>query len=187
MKELVKIAIDEEFRPVEGFEDYYISTYGRLWSDKSNKFLKCLIENHGYYRYKLYREGNPYVYKVHRLVALTFIPNSAPEVKVEVNHIDGDKANNKASNLEWVTHQGNMKHAADTGLTCPSSDDRKLTVYVYKENRLVGSYYGIRQCGRELGIDRHVIINSDRNGTTSKAGYRFVVERTSDQKEVKVA
>lgn len=51
---------------------------------------------------------------VHRAIATLFVPN--PDGKPHVNHIDGDKANNDPSNLEWVTHKENMRHAFATGL-----------------------------------------------------------------------
>lgn len=52
---------------------------------------------------------------VHRAIAALLVPN--PESKPHVNHIDGNKANNDPSNLEWVTHAENMRHAFATGLT----------------------------------------------------------------------
>lgn len=51
---------------------------------------------------------------VHRLVALTFIPN--PDGLPEVNHRDGDKRNNAVANLEWMTHADNGRHASHLGL-----------------------------------------------------------------------
>ena len=51
---------------------------------------------------------------VHRLVAGAFVPN--PHGHSEINHIDGDKRNNRADNLEWVNHSQNMRHAHETGL-----------------------------------------------------------------------
>lgn len=56
-------------------------------------------------------------WRVHRLIALTFIPN--PQNKSEVNHIDGNVTNNTIENLEWVTPAENMQHAKDNGLLVP--------------------------------------------------------------------
>lgn len=56
---------------------------------------------------------------VHRLIATAFVPN--PDNLPQVNHIDGNTRNNAASNLEWVTAQGNMNHAILTGLACKSA------------------------------------------------------------------
>ena len=66
----------------------------------------------------MYKDGKRTVKPIHILVAEAFVPN--PENKPEVNHKNGNKHDNNASNLEWVTHKENCEHAWKTGLTKPS-------------------------------------------------------------------
>ncbi|AGW43601.1 HNH endonuclease [Burkholderia phage JG068] len=67
-----------------------------------------------YRRLQLCRDGRKVNHYVHRLIAEAFIPN--PSGLPEVNHIDGDKTNNRKGNLEWVSPSDNKYHAVDTGL-----------------------------------------------------------------------
>lgn len=76
--------------------------------------MKTQISNRGYERIWLTINGKKEHHSVHRLVALNFVPN--PEKKLEVNHIDGNKLNNNASNLEWCTRSENEQHAWKNGL-----------------------------------------------------------------------
>lgn len=93
--------------------DLWVSTRGRIRL-KSGK-IASPTDHAGYKRLST-RDvtGNRVSIAVHRLVAMNFIPN--PENKPEVNHIDGDKANNDVNNLEWCTHKENMQHAEGLGL-----------------------------------------------------------------------
>lgn len=99
----------ELFKKIEGFEGYYISTWGRVYSEKVNGFLKPFTTGKGYLKVDLHKNGKRTHKKVHRLVAEAFIPN--PLGKPQVNHIDGNKKNNSYTNLEWCTNQENQLHA----------------------------------------------------------------------------
>jgi len=78
------------------------------------RILKSLLDKKGYHRIRISERQIRYTIKVHRSVAIAFIPN--PENKEQVNHIDGDKNNNCVENLEWVTNIENMRHAFAIGI-----------------------------------------------------------------------
>lgn len=95
--------------------DYLISSKGNVDSLKRKTRRRILPQNwRGYLSVTLDTGVKRQPLLVHRLVAQAFIPN--PENKPEVNHINGDKTDNRVENLEWVTHSENMRHAYVTGL-----------------------------------------------------------------------
>lgn len=114
----------EIWKDIEGYEGFYqISNLGRTRSvdriDSSGNRRKGRIRKphftkFGYALVNLCKEGKVKHFLVHRLVAIAFIPNS--ENKEQVNHIDGNKKNNRLDNLEWATRSENVLHALDTGL-----------------------------------------------------------------------
>lgn len=81
---------------------------------RKEKILKPLKITKGYLGIRIYNNSNAKTFKIHRLVATYFIsnPNNLPQV----NHIDGNKENNKATNLEWCTQTENMQHSYRIGL-----------------------------------------------------------------------
>lgn len=92
--------------------------YSFIWNDsfvvfEDGRIFKRLDPPVSSGGYKFVRIGDK-SHPLHRVIASAFIPN--PENKPEVNHIDGNKANNAVSNLEWVTRTENMKHAKENGL-----------------------------------------------------------------------
>lgn len=98
---------------IEGYPNYTISDSGVVMSRTTGKPLIGTVAS-GYRKVMLRNTGSYKFFLVHRLVGLAFIPN--PENKPCVNHIDGDKKNNAASNLEWCTYSENTRHAVRLGL-----------------------------------------------------------------------
>lgn len=104
------------FKLIKGFKDYYITDCGIVISSK-RKYLTVLspaLNGSGYLMVSL--EGKSI--NLHRLVAQHFLVGYLKGL--EVNHIDGNKLNNKSTNLEWVTRSENIKHAFRTNLKCYS-------------------------------------------------------------------
>lgn len=105
----------EKYYKIKGYEDYYITKSGKIFSTLTNKELKY-DKSSGYCKVKLNdrRIGRFIQLAVHRLVAIQFIKN--PRNLPEVNHKDGNHFNNNVNNLEWCTAEYNRRHAYETGL-----------------------------------------------------------------------
>ena len=102
---------NEEWRDVVGYEGrYQVSSMGRVKSFKWNKerILKPSMDKDGYLLVTLCAGGKPKTLKVHRLVCEAFHENL--ENRPEVNHINEDKTDNRACNLEWSTAKENCNH-----------------------------------------------------------------------------
>tara|TARA_B110000285_G_scaffold24581_1_gene23692 strand:- start:100 stop:582 length:483 start_codon:yes stop_codon:yes gene_type:complete len=121
---------------IEGFENYTIDETGNIWNKKRNIFMKPYINNKGYLRVGLHKNGKEKKFLVHRLVALAFIPN--PNNYPEVDHFDINPSNNNLSNLRWATSSmqnenrrgyGKIKHKY-IGYVC----DKKYKYYEIKKN-----------------------------------------------------
>lgn len=164
--------MEEVFKDVSGFEDYFqISNFGNVFSKRSNKLLKIhLPKGKGYASFTTKiggRLGETFNLKIHRLVAIAFVEN--PLNKNEVNHIDGNKLNNMASNLEWVTQKENISHAKSLGLFKTAegilNSQSKLT-----ENDISfirGSSASSRELAAILGVSHPTILRV-KNGISYK-------------------
>ena len=95
----------EEFRKIEGFENYSVSNHGNVRNDNTGLILKPRRHTAGYHTVCLGR--NHYKY-IHRLVANAFCENE--NNYVQVDHIDHNKTNNNYQNLRWVSQPQNMKN-----------------------------------------------------------------------------
>lgn len=97
---------------VNGYEEYEVDTNGIVYGKKGNP-LKFSINPKGYCVVIFSINGKTKGFGVHQIVAKQFIANDDIEHKTQVNHIDGNKANNHIDNLEWVTPKENNRHSVD--------------------------------------------------------------------------
>lgn len=105
----------EEWRKVNGYDNYYVSSEGRIYNVVTEKFIgNKNSDKYKYKRVKLSENGKKVFIDVHRLVADTFIPN--PNNCEVVNHINGITTDNRVENLEWCSRSENQKHAYRIGL-----------------------------------------------------------------------
>lgn len=105
---------EERWKWVDGYEGLYmVSDQGRVMGTPKKTHYGHIMRKgkvwSGYERVCLCKGNAKQDCSVHRLVASAFIPN--PERKLEVNHINGDRADNRVENLEWATRGENEKHA----------------------------------------------------------------------------
>lgn len=138
------------FVKIPNFENYAINELGEIYNIKKNKKISTYIGIDNYEHCVLYKKGKRYRKKVHRLMGKTFLGN--PQV---VNHKDGNKSNNKLSNLERSTHSSNIKYAYDNNLY-----KNKKSVKVKIINKHTKEIYyanSMREAERISGIDRHRI------------------------------
>jgi len=109
---------NEIWKRIKYFPEYEVSNFGRVKSFKrdiiNGKIRKFYIDIYGYKTITLIKNSKLKTFTIHRLVIQAFKSN--PENKSQINHIDGNKLNNKIENLEWCTCSENLKHAYKLGL-----------------------------------------------------------------------
>lgn len=127
-------------KDIPGYEGLYaITEDGRVWSypksrsSRNGKWLKLQLATNeddrlkprSHYQVGLHKDGKVKQLLVHRLVALTYIPN--PDNKPEVNHKDTNSLHNHVDNLEWCTNQENWRHANGLGLIQEYTEMQRVT------------------------------------------------------------
>jgi hypothetical protein len=148
---------------------YEVSSLGRVANKETGLVLKQSTDGNGYKRIGL-KGGVTKNFSVHRLVLLNFLAN--PMNKPQVNHIDGVKANNRLSNLEWATQAENIRHAFIMGLSTNDSC-KKHVVRISPSGERV-TFESISQAASETENCRQGNVSNVANGRRkTHGGYRW--------------
>ena len=159
---------EEIWKDIKGYEGYYIiSNFGRVKSldryieriDGKSNFVKSRFiaiqynKRNNVYMVMLNKNGKRTAFNLHQLVAKNFIPSDDPIHKTTVNHIDGDRSNNRVDNLEWDTYSENLKHAYDV-LHRPINigKGKRKCKSINKLNNEIIEYESIAEASRKTGI-----------------------------------
>ena len=161
----------EIFLTIRNFPDYKISNWGRVFSKKTNTFINGRPNALGYYQVALRDvNGNTVWVLIHRLVAEYFVPNIC--FGTEVDHINKDRTDNRASNLRWVSRKENLQNV--------SKERRKRgviqpVVQYDLEGNFIKEYPSAAEAARENGYRADVICWCCRGKL--KTAYGFVWKR----------
>lgn len=155
-------------KDIKGYEGLYAVTEdGNVWSYYRKRYMKPTADAKGYLRVDLYKDGKKKNYKVHRLIAETYIdnPNNLPQV----NHKDENKENNSISNLEWCDTAYNLNYGS-----YPSNmaDKLKGNCYAGRKVECIETgviYKSMLEASRQTGIN-NASISHTLNGWAKTAG-----------------
>ncbi len=177
---------DEVWKDIPGYEGIYqASTFGRIkalskilkhWKGGDSLFKEAILRPRkakGYVSVALYNNLIRKDIDIHRLIALTFIPN--PENKPEVNHKDGIKTNNKVGNLEWNTSKENKDHAKEKGLNIGlKGEDNNLSKLTEKEVLDIRRLNPIKAESKKILQIKYNICKSTINDIISRRTWKHI-------------
>ena len=163
------------------YKNYEVSDTGKVRNKKTGQVLKLAKHHKGYFKAQMKEDGKHVARFIHRLVAEAFIPN--PNNLPQVDHLDNDKSNNHASNLEWVTGKENHRRKVADGLNIvPENAGRpKQPITQHdKEGNFIAKYDSIAEAVEKTGL-RQGAISSVLNGSYKSTG-GFIFKRINTTK-----
>lgn len=168
--------VHEDMTPIPDFEDYLINRKGEVYSKKTNKFLKPWLDSKGYLQVQLFKNGNKYSFKVHRLVAIVFLPN--PNNLPEVNHKDENKQNPNLDNLEWCTVEYNNNYGT-RGYRISQSNKKSLlrkrkSILQLDSNLNIIREYDTIERVKDFGFCQPNVIAVLKNRRKTTGGFSFI-------------
>ena len=168
----------EVWKDVVGYEGVYmVSNLGRV-RGMYGKILRPLARQHGYLSVFLYGKGNNArkykQFSIHRLVAEAFIEN--PNGYAEVNHLDEDKTNNRADNLEWCGHKYNTNFGTAIARRSEKTRYNKHSTPIDQldlRGNYISTYPSMAEIKRSLGYEQSAICLAAQGKSSQAYGYKW--------------
>lgn len=140
--------LNNGYSRIKGYEeyDYIINKEGKVFSKRrrgGGGFKKISLGTNGYYNVGLENKKSVKRQSLHRLIALTFIPN--PNNYPLVDHIDRDKTNNNINNLRWVTYSLNGLNRDVKGCICKRKNGTYRVLYTLSSGKKINKTFKIEQ------------------------------------------
>ena len=160
-------------RELKYFNNYYITTCGKVISKKTNKVISTYIDTVGYKCVTL-KNKNKYIHiRIHRLMGFAFLGVQRYDYRNQINHIDGNKLNCYLNNLEVISNKGNTEHGYDNNLYTTRN---RISIKVY--NNKNNKYFickSMRECEKITGINRKKIKSYIDGIITNTSDYIFTI------------
>lgn len=170
----------EEWKDIPGYEkEYQVSNYGKILSKKrkgaKEKILKGEIDEDGYIRVALTKNGKTRKFKAHRLVLMAF--DNTDNFNLQVNHKDGNKKNNYIENLEWCTPSYNTIHSYINNL---NQTNGFKTIVKNKATGKETEYRSMRDASLNIGYNKGYIFRKINNNVYENKKYEWRIYETKN-------
>ena len=137
----------EHWALIDGYDNYEISSFGRVRNNKTSRIANINTDDKGYYRIQLRKDGSGKTHRVHILVAFAFLEKK--EEHTQVDHIDRNRGNNMLSNLRWATRSENNRNASKSK---NNTSGIQGVHFDKKGNRWISTWYGEKKYTKSFSV-----------------------------------
>lgn len=151
--------MSNKYYDIPNFEGYKINKNGDVFSCLSNKKLKPIEDGRGYILYILYANNKRITIGLYRLLCITFKPN-LDKTKTEVDHINGNRSDNRLENLEWVSHRENVRRYHNKKNTL----EHRPVVLLHGDTKVLKEFSSHYEVAKYLNLHRYEILRRIKCG-----------------------